>query len=102
MENKFVLKDFTNEKNEDKDIEFEIQGIDNIIYFDAYDLYKRGVLKFSEFATILIRDAIVKPSEARKVSFFKNDMGSLDLVAGAIMGLQKNPAKKVARMEFSN
>lgn len=102
MKNKFTLKGFLNDKKEEVDVDFELQKMDNMMFFDVKDLHVRGIIKFTEYMIPLLRDCVVKPADARKVDYFKNDLDALNMVGGVIMGLQKNPTKKKATIEFSN
>ena len=100
MDKEFIFDIYDEEMKGYKDVEFEIQNMDNFIHDDTVMKYRRD-LNVKECATKLLGEMVVKPAEARKVGYFKNDFDGLKDFLEIIMEYQetfmKRPGKRKGR-----
>lgn len=91
---KIKIKEFQHASGSKEDLTIELQEMDNLLFFDVYDLYKRGTIPFSQFAAKIIADCVVSPIEAKKVRYFKKHVKALDKLCGAVITKQIGATKE--------
>lgn len=75
---KFLVKDFIKKDGKQENIEFELQEMDSLDFYDLQTSFKMGQIKFSDYAKAVIKECIASPAEARDIKFFKNEVDVLD------------------------
>lgn len=100
MENKFLLDIYNKKTNSYDDYKFEIQSMDSFIFDDTMTRYSKEV-DLKKCASKILGEMIVKPAEARKVEFFKDDFEALEEVFKTLTDFQsdfkKRPGKRKGR-----